>query len=136
MKNLKTYLLESMQNNAFVILKPGFLDKAGKFVEKLVNSGWRILRTKKFVMPYEMACDLYEMHADKDFYSDLCDYMSSDFCLCLTCQKDCDDPVADMKKIKDKIRDKWGIDDMKNAMHSSDSLENVDRETKIVFETK
>jgi nucleoside diphosphate kinase len=29
------------------------------------------------------------------------------------------------------MRDNWGKDDMENAMHSSDSLENVSRESDI-----
>jgi nucleoside diphosphate kinase len=37
----------------------------------------------------------------------------------------------DMKKLKDKVRENWGKDEMKNGMHSSDSLENVNRESKI-----
>ena len=38
-----------------------------------------------------------------------------------------------MKKLKNKARDAWGKSEMKNAMHSSDSLENVKRESKVVF---
>ena len=34
---------------------------------------------------------------------------------------------------KDKVRKNWGKDEMKNGMHSSDSLENVNRESKIIF---
>ena len=41
-----------------------------------------------------------------------------------------------MDKLKDKVRDAWGKDDMKNGMHSSDSLENVKREYKLIFEHK
>ena len=38
-----------------------------------------------------------------------------------------------MKTLKDKVRKAWGKDEMKNAMHSSDSLENVKREKNLVF---
>ena len=41
--------------------------------------------------------------------------------------------IALMKEIKHHFRDKYGKDDMKNCMHSSDSLENVQREGKIIF---
>ena len=41
-----------------------------------------------------------------------------------------------MDKIKDEIRKKWGKDDMKNAMHSSDSLQNAARESNIIFNKK
>ena len=72
----------------------------------------------------------------KDFYKDLCDYMSSGECLCCSCHKDCEDPIEDMKKLKDKVRENWGKDEMKNGMHSSDSLENVNRESKICLSSK
>ena len=39
-----------------------------------------------------------------------------------------------MDKLKDQIRNKWSKDDMKNVMHSSDSLQNVKRESKIIFD--
>ena len=38
-------------------------------------------------------------------------------------------------KIKDNIRDKYGVDEMRNAIHSSDSNLNVYRESKIYFAT-
>ena len=50
-----------------------------------------------------------------------------------TCHKDCADPIKEMKKLKHKARDAWGKSEMKNAMHSSDNLENVKRESKVVF---
>ena len=36
-----------------------------------------------------------------------------------------------MKSLKDNIRKQWGINEMKNAMNSSDSIDNVIRESKI-----
>ena len=45
----------------------------------------------------------------------------------------CKDPIKDLKKVKDEVRDKYGKDDMKNCMHSSDSKENVEREADICF---
>ena len=72
------------------------------------------------------------MHKDKPFFPALSEYMSSGDCLCCTCYKDdTKDPIKDMDKLKDQVRDNWGKDDMENAMHSSDSLENVSRESDI-----
>ena len=76
----------------------------------------------------------YSRHAAfARYYKDLCKYITSDKCLCALCHKDCDDPIEDMKTLKDKVRKAWGKDEMKNAMHSSDSLENVKREKNLVF---
>lgn len=119
--------------NAFVILKPEFLKYEQQWLDMLKNNDWQIIQKKKLKLTHEQAEELYKMHKDKDFYKDLCNYMSSDDCICCTCHKDCGDPIKEMKKLKDKARDAWGKSEMKNAMHSSDSLENVERESKVVF---
>ena len=142
---LKKYILQKINEdleigkcelNAFVILKPEFLSHEDDWCKILKNNGWQIVQRKKFKMPDDISKELYKMHKDKSFYNDLCTYMSSDDCICAMCYKDCDDPIGDMKKLKDKVRKAWGKDDMKNAMHSSDSIDNVNREYKLIFENK
>ena len=126
---------ESKDNyvNGFVILKPGFLDHSDEWLKILQDNEWDILDKQTLTLSKEQAEELYKMHKGKDFYDDLCKYMSSGECLCCKCYKECSDPIEDMDKIKDEIRKKWGKDDMKNAMHSSDSLQNAARESKIIF---
>lgn len=119
--------------NGFVILKPEFLDKEKTFTNKLNSEGWKILQKDKRQLSLDVAKELYVMHKDKDFYNDLCNYMSSGECLCCSCYKDTKDPIKEMNKLKDEIRDLWGKSEMKNAMHSSDSLKNVKREAEIIF---
>lgn len=136
MKSLKDFINESKENyvNAFVILKPEFLEHEDKWLKMLDEDEWDILDKKKLTLTKEQAEQLYMMHKGKDFYDDLVEYMSSGECLCAKCYKECEDPIEEMGSLKDKVRDKWGKNDMKNAMHSSDSIENVKRESKIVFE--
>lgn len=119
--------------NGFAILKPGFIGHEEDFINLLKNNNWRIIQKKRGVLTQDQAEALYLMHKDKDFYNDLCKYMCSDECVCCTCQKDCKNPIEDMKSLKDKVRDKWGEDEIRNAMHSSDSMSNVERESNIVF---
>ena len=134
MKTLIQFIKEqNAELNAFVILKPEFLKYEQQWLDMLKNNDWQIIQKKKLKLTHEQAEELYKMHKDKDFYNDLCNYMSSDDCICCTCHKDCKDPINEMKKLKDKARDAWGKSEMKNAMHSSDSLKNVERESKIVF---
>jgi nucleoside-diphosphate kinase len=136
MKSLLQFILESSDNlelNGFCILKPEFLEHEEDFLALLQNNGWQIVQKKKLLLNKEQSKELYNPHKDKDFYKDLCDYMSSGECLCCSCHKNCEDPIEDMKKLKDKVRKNWGKDEMKNGMHSSDSLENVNRESKIIF---
>ena len=114
-------------------LKELELEYEDKWLEMLEEDEWDILDKKKLTLTKEQAQQLYMMHKGKDFYDDLCNYMSSGECLCAKCYKECEDPIEQMDSLKDKVRDKWGKNDMKNAMHSSDSIENVKRESKIVF---
>ena len=74
------------------------------------------------------------MHSEESFYNDLCKYMSSDisvgYCLNYTGKED---PIKMTNKLKDEIREQFGKDEMKNAIHSSDSEANVVREATIYF---
>ena len=85
-------------------------------------------------LDYDLAKELYKMHSEESFYNDLCKYMSSDisvgYCLNYTGKGD---PIEITNKLKDEIREQFGKDEMKNAIHSSDSEANVVREAKIYF---
>ena len=135
MKSLTNYICEAMQKkfNGFAILKPEFLDIQDDFEDMLEDNGWKISDLTKIKMSLDDAKNLYKSHEKEDFYDDLCKYMSSGKCIAYELYKDCEDPIKDLKKLKDKVRDKWGKDDMKNCMHSSDSKENVKREADICF---
>ena len=135
MKSLTNYICEAMHKkfNGFAILKPEFLDIQDDFEDMLEYNGWKISDLTKIKMSLDDAKNLYKSHEKEDFYDDLCKYMSSDKCIAYELYKDCEDPIKDLKKLKDKVRDKWGKDDMKNCMHSSDSKENVEREADICF---
>ena len=135
MKSLTNYICEAMQKkfNGFAILKPKFLDIQDDFEDMLEDNGWKISDLTKIKMSLDDAKNLYKSHKKEDFYDDLCKYMSSDKCIAYELYKNCEDPIKDLKKLKDKVRDKWGKDDMKNCMHSSDSKENVEREADICF---
>ena len=138
MKSLVQYILENIQNevNGFCILKPEFLEHEYEFEELLKNNNWQIVQKVKRTLSIPEVEELYCMHKDKDFYKDLCTYMASGDSISYLCHKDCKDPIAEMKKIKNKVRKTWGKDEMKNGMHSSDSKENVEREYKLILQNK
>jgi nucleoside diphosphate kinase len=140
MKHLYQYIKEQENEiKAFTIIKPGFV----KYKEEIHN----YIKDKGFIMNDEtnpmkltdlQAKELYKPHKDKDFYNDLCKYMVSDECCAATWTYDNNknpgvNTINLMKDIKDHFREKYGKDEMKNCMHSSDSLDNVKRESKIVF---
>lgn len=119
--------------NGFAILKPEFLDHEDEWKKMITDQGWEIKNHLKFQMSNSQAKDLYKCHCDEPWFNELCNYMSSGPCICAICHKKCDNPIKDMKDIKHEFRDKYGKDEMRNGMHSSDSLKNVQREGKITL---
>ena len=132
-KDMNGFAINGFAINGFAILKPEFLGLQDELEELLADNEWKINDMRRAKMSLDDAKELYKCHEKEDWYDDLCKYMSSDECICYNLYKDCDDPIEDLKKVKDIARKKWGKDDMKNCMHSSDSLDNVKRESKICF---
>lgn len=120
-----------MVGNGFAILKPGFERLQPNLENLLSENGWVILNKFSKRLSRLQADQLYIQLSDKDFYNQLCDYMSSGDIICYECYTSLPDPIENMKKIKDVMRDNFSIDDMRNVMHSSDSLDNVERESNI-----
>jgi len=134
MKKLVQFITEALEEaNAFCMLKPGFLEHESEFEKILKENGWKIVDKVKKKLTDDEAKELYISHKDEDYYEDLWKYTASDDIIAYRCYKDCDDPIKDMDELKDEIREKWGKSQMKNAMHSSDSEKNVERESKILF---
>jgi nucleoside-diphosphate kinase len=118
----------------FVVIKPGFLDKANKIIDKFARAGFRFrhMRTKQLTLGE--AKRMYYVHKDENFYGKLCRYMASGPCIGILFDATCvDDPFKVTGELKDKIRDQFGEDDMRNCLHSSDNIENMNKESKIFF---
>lgn len=119
----------------FVIIKPGFLPMCSKILQIFEEKGWNIsqLRTKQLLLSEARA--LYSIHKNEDFYDDLCKYMSSGLTMAFIFSKNdaTGDIFEETGKIKDIIRKKWGESDMRNVIHSSDSLEHMNKEASIYF---
>jgi nucleoside diphosphate kinase len=85
--------------NGFCILKPEFLNHEEDFLKMLSNNGWKVVQKDKRKLTQQEAQELYKMHKNKDFYNDLCKYMSSSECLCCSCYKDCKDPIKEIDSL-------------------------------------
>lgn len=136
MKDLKEFLLESAKPNKkiFVVIKPGFLDKAQEILDIYKNEGWTLKFSTIKQLLLSEAKELYKVHKKQDFYKDLCDYMSSEVTRAMVFTKETNkDEFKEATRIKDVIRDKWGESDMRNVVHSSDSKENMEHEAGIYF---
>ena len=134
MKNLTEYINESIKQNTkeFMIIKPEFCDDRNAILDFL--KGYNIIPISELrkTLTLSEAKKLYKPHSQDDFYEELCSYMASGdsigFILCNYGDK----PLLDLK---DEIRKKFGKDEMRNAIHSSDTPLNRSRESKIYFGT-
>lgn len=135
-ETLSSSLVDDSKANIFVIVKPGFLKFTQYVIDTFEQRGWRVERIKtKQLLPVECK-KLYEVHKGKSFYEDLCNYMSSDLTTAILFTKDI--PMSkkmfdETNKIKDKIRKEIGESEMRNGIHSSDSLERLQIERGIYF---
>lgn len=118
--------------NAFCILKPEFVEEYEQDFDNLLQHyGWKVLQKQRKVLTPDQASQLYVNLESEPYYQTLCNYMSSGDCICCACYGDFKDPIKEMCDLKKLVREMWGKDEMKNAMHCSDSIENVIRECDI-----
>ena len=134
MKHLTQTINESMKSKVFVVLKPGSLDLAQAVIERFAQDGWTVSQTTTKKLLLSEARTLYKVHRKEDFYNDLCEYMCSDICRAFIFEKaGVLDPFKEVKKIKEEIRETYGESDMRNVLHSSDSLKAMDNEASVFF---
>lgn len=119
-----------LNNYEFVIIKPGFERYKDEILGYLIENGLVIDKVLKRRLSLDKALLLYIPHSDKDFYWDLCEYMSSGDSIGYLLYNP---KNVDVLKLKDEIRKVYGKDEMHNAIHSSDSKANVKRESNIYF---
>lgn len=132
-KDLVQYLTESIQNKQeFLIIKPEFCHLRNEIVEFLNKHDIIPVRELRKTLSLNEAKKLYKPHSKEDFYEKLCDYMSSGDSIGFML---CNYGKYDLLKLKDELRDMYGKDEMRNAVHSSDSGLNVYRESQIYFAT-
>lgn len=121
----------------FIVIKPGFLNKSQDIIKLFTDEGFRVEGSKLMVLTLGEAKRLYKVHAKEEFYDDLCKYMSSGLSQGVILLPNEDKQYYDLYKVVDMLKDKarklYGKDDMRNAIHGSDSLESMRRESKIYF---
>lgn len=132
MIDLKEYIAEQLNKKEFIIIKPGFLEHKNEILKFLKEHKIIPIRELQKTLSLEEAKKLYKVHAEEDFYDDLCNYMSESDSIGIVL---CNYGKDDLLKLKDEIREKYGEDEMRNCIHSSDSGLNVARESKIYFAT-
>ena len=129
-------LFDKNKQYIFTVIKPGFLPYAKQIIEKFEGKGWKVSKTAIKQLLLREANELYKVHKKESFYKDLCKYMSSGLSMAIIYVREKPFNESVFKRvdaIKKEIRETWGESDMRNVLHSSDSLEHMKAEMKVYF---
>lgn len=135
-ESLSSSNVDDSRQNIFIVVKPGFLKDSQAIIKEFTDRGWKLERTRVKRLLLSEAKRLYEPHKKEDWFDDLCKYMSVDISMGVLFSKD--KPMSkkmfdETNKIKDIVRKKFSESEMRNAIHSSDSLERLQIERGIYF---
>jgi nucleoside-diphosphate kinase len=125
------------------IIKPDAVAKQviGKIIDRFESNGLRIAAMKKTKLTKEEAAKFYEVHKERPFFNDLCEYMSSGPVVVMVLEGE--NAVAKNRELMGAtnpkeaapgtIRADFAESIEANAVHGSDSLENAKKEIAFFF---
>lgn len=132
-----------MSNITFSMIKPDAVGagNSGAILKMIEEAGFKIQAMKKLWLTRERAGQFYEVHRERPFYDDLCEYMSSGPIIAFIAEKE--NAVEDFRKLigatnpqeaeEGTIRKLFATDISANAIHGSDSDENAAIEASFFF---
>jgi nucleoside-diphosphate kinase len=125
------------------MLKPDAIENGhmGKIIDMIIQAGFSIKAMKFTRLTEEQAKKFYEVHAERPFYGELVEYMTSGPIVAAILEKD--NAVADFRALigatdpaeaaEGTIRKYYAESKGRNAVHGSDSDENAVIEGKFHF---
>lgn len=132
-----------MSNITFTMIKPDAVKDGhiGAILEKINGAGFRIKAMKMTRLSLEKAGQFYEVHKERPFYGELCEFMSSGHIVAAILEKD--NAVSDFRTLigatnpadaaEGTIRKLYAKSVGENAVHGSDSDENAILEGNFFF---
>lgn len=130
-------------NRTFTMLKPDAIENGymGKVLDMIVGAGFEIKAMKYTRLSEDQAKKFYEVHAERPFYGELVEYMTSGPIVAAILEKD--NAVADFRALigatdpadaeEGTIRKSYAESKAKNAVHGSDSDDNAAIESEFHF---
>lgn len=130
-------------NRTYTMIKPDAVSagNSGAIIKMIEEAGFRIVSMKMTQMTKETAGKFYEVHKERPFYGELCEYMSSGPIIPMILEKD--NAVEDFRKLigatnpaeaaEGTIRKLFAKSIEANAIHGSDSDENATIEGNFFF---
>jgi len=132
-----------MKQRTLAIIKPDAVRKnsVGEIIAQITQAGFKVLAFKMTTLSAAQAGKFYEVHKERPFYGELCEFMSSGHIVAAILEKE--NAVADFRTLigatnfKDAaegtIRKKYATSIGENAVHGSDSDENAKIEADFFF---
>lgn len=130
-------------NRTFTMIKPDAVGagNAGAITKMIEEAGFKIIAMKLTMLTPERAGQFYEVHKERPFYGELCEYMSSGPIIPMILEKD--NAVEDFRTLigatnpqeaaEGTIRKLFAESISANAIHGSDSDENAKIEGDFFF---
>ncbi len=113
----------------------------GAILDDIIKGGFKIVAMKYTSLSKELAGEFYAVHAERPFYGELVNFMSSGPIVAAILEKD--NAVEDFRKLigatdpskadQGTIRQKFAKSIDANAIHGSDSDENAEIEGRFFF---
>jgi nucleoside-diphosphate kinase len=125
------------------MLKPDAIENghAGKILDMIIQAGFEIKAMKLTRLSTEQAQKFYEVHAERPFYGELVEYMTSGPIIAAILEKE--NAVSDFRALigatdpaeaaEGTIRKYYAESKGRNAVHGSDSDENAQIEGEFHF---
>lgn len=125
------------------ILKPDSVGagSAGKILALLEEKGFKIRGIKQMRLSQAQAREFYAIHQERPFYADLVEFMTSGPVIPVALERD--DAVTYLREVmgatdsekaeEGTVRNLYGTNIERNAIHGSDSPENAQRELAFFF---
>jgi len=124
-----------MSNLTFGIIKPDAVAKghSGKIIDKIIADGFKIRGMKLIHQSKKQAEGFYAVHAERPFFGELTEFMSSGACVVLALEKenavkawrDLMGATNPAEAAEGTLRKEFAGSIGENAVHGSDSDENA-----------
>ena len=130
-------------NRTFTMLKPDAIENGhmGKILDMIIQAGFQIKAMKYTQLSEEQAKKFYEVHAERPFYGELVEYMTSGPIVAAILEKE--NAVEDFRTLigatnpaeaaEGTVRKLYAESIGRNAVHGSDSDENAEIEGNFHF---
>ncbi|CAN5216889.1 nucleoside-diphosphate kinase [soil metagenome] len=132
-----------MSNLTFGIIKPDAVKKghSGKIIDKILGAGFTIRGMKLLHQTRKEAEGFYAVHAERPFYGELTEFMSSGPCIVMALEKenavkawrDLMGATNPAEAEEGTLRKEFAASIGENAVHGSDSDENAAIEISYFF---